>query len=569
MSTFRRTIRLASRSTHAGRTPVASLLGLVGLVAIAGCGGASSHANAPTYAPEPRPVTATAPRDASPPAPYVTTYGGSGAGEAKAESAGAYAPPPAPIVTGGPATATATGSAPTPIVTKSPPPPTTPSPAPVAKPTIAGGGADAPASAPRAVPVADAAKKGAAREESAAPKATTKAAPSPAAPVAPGTTITATGTVVIGGNPPPPPVPTPVVTQTVPQGGVLTASVLDDNAQRSDFNAFLGRYPSFRETWGIELGRRITIRVEDSNGVAVGDAPVALRGPDGSAWQLRAHADGTTWFYPPSGAGVVIANQNANQQQGTTWAIASQVGALRTESTFTMPAVDGTVTVRLPGVPGRAAAPALDVALVVDCTGSMGDEITYLQAELAGVVTAVKSQQGTRRIRLGLVLYRDRGDDFVTKTYDFTEDLSTFLAELKTANAQGGGDIPESVNAALNETVHRLSWAGDETARLAILVADAPPHYYADETWTYKNALPELNARGIKLVTVGASGVDKSTEYLFRQASAYTGGRYVWLTDDSGVGEAHTYADTPSYQVEHLDRLLIRVIGDEARAFRR
>ncbi len=125
------------------------------------------------------------------------------------------------------------------------------------------------------------------------------------------------------------------------------------------------------------------------------------------------------------------------------------------------------------------------------------------------------------------------------------------------------------MNAALSETVHRLSWAGDETGRLAILVGDAPPHYYADETWTYKNALPELAARGIKLVTVGASGVDKSTEYLFREMSAYTGGRYVWLTDDSGVGEAHTYADTPSYQVEHLDRLLIRVIGDEARAFKR
>lgn len=542
MSTVRRSHLLGSLSTYA---LIATSLGL------AGCGGSAHHASAPAggyVVAEARPVSAS---PGAPPAPYVTTYEGTrargatpsaGASDGAEESSGSYAKgaPPAPYVTGGAV-----------------------APKPASKAV-----ADAPVSAPRAAaPTAAPAKGDAAKKESAAPIVTT-APKAPEAPIAPGTTITATGTVVIGGNPPPPPPPTPVVTQTVPQGGLLTAAIQDDNAQRPDFVSFLARYPGFKETWGLDIGRRVTIRVEDSAGVSVGDAPIALRAPDGSAFQLRAHADGTTYFYPPS-SGVVIANQNGNQKQGTTWAIASQVGQLRTESTFVMPQVDGTVTVRLPGVPGRAAQPALDVAFVVDCTGSMGDEISYLQAELAGVVTAVKSQQGTRRLRLGLVLYRDRGDDYVTKTYDFTEDLPTFLAELKTASAQGGGDIPESVNAALNETVHRLSWAGDETGRLAILVADAPPHFYADEAYTYKHALPELNARGIKLVTVGASGVDKSTEYLFREASAYTGGRYVWLTDDSGVGEAHTYADTPSYQVEHLDRLLIRVIGDEARAFRR
>ncbi len=275
------------------------------------------------------------------------------------------------------------------------------------------------------------------------------AAPSPIVTTtpAPATTITATGTVIIGTNPlppSPPTPPTPVVTQTVPQGGVLTASVLDDNGQRGDFTTFLARYPSFKETWGLDVGHRITVRVEDSNGVAVGDAPIALRAPDGSAIQLRAHADGSAFFYAPAVHVVVVNQQQQQQPQAQLWGIAAQVGALRTESTFAMPQVDGTVTVRLPGVPARAAQPALDVALVVDCTGSMGDEITYLQAELAGVVTAVKSQQGTRRLRLGLVLYRDRGDDFITKTYDFTEDLPTFLAELKTASAQGAATSPRA-----------------------------------------------------------------------------------------------------------------------------
>lgn len=528
-----------------------------------GCGGAAAHRSTSPHeaslahrGSEGSVSVSPGPVSPSAPVPYVTT------GEEKAGAGDVYSAPraytdAAPATRSGGATgpreaAKVPSAVPSPYVTKS----EAPAPAKPPPPPSAG--------MPTSVaPVAPGARD-ASKSTSAAPAPYVTTTPAPTAP-ATATTITATGTVTIGSNPTP--APTPVVTQAVPQGGVLTASVLDDNGQRGDFNTFLARYPNFKETWGLDVGHRITIRVEDSNGVAVGDAPIALRSPDGSAVQLRAHADGTAFFYAPAAHALAVGNQQ--QQQATLWAVAAQVGALRTESTFAMPQVDGTVTVRLPGVPARASQPALDVALVVDCTGSMGDEITYLQAELAGVVSAVKSQQGTRRLRLGLVLYRDRGDDYITKSYDFTEDLPTFLAELKTASAQGGGDIPESVNAALGETVHRLSWAGDETGRLAILVADAPPHFYADEAWTYKNALPELSARGIKLVTVGASGVDKSTEYLFRQMSAYTGGRYVWLTDDSGVGEAHTYADTPSYQVEHLDRLLIRVIGDEARAFKR
>jgi hypothetical protein len=137
------------------------------------------------------------------------------------------------------------------------------------------------------------------------------------------------------------------------------------------------------------------------------------------------------------------------------------------------------------------------------------------------------------------------------------------------AVASGGGDFPESVNAALDDAVHRLAWAGDESGRLAILVADAPPHYYPDEQYTYKQAIRDFASRGIKLVPVGASGIDKSTEYLFRQMAAFTGGRYVFLTDHSGVGNPHLTPDIESYEVERLDRILVRVIGDEARAFAR
>lgn len=380
-------------------------------------------------------------------------------------------------------------------------------------------------------------------------------------PPMPPITVETKTTVIVTPTPYPPPGPVPVE-QESPTGGVLTAAVWDDHVYRPQFQTFLARYPQYQNHWGIDMARRITIRIEDSAGTLVGDAPIALRAPDGSVVNLRTHGDGTAYFWPTT-------SQLAYGQQGSTFAVASQVGKLRKEAWFGAPSTDTTWTVRLDGVPTRAQTPALDVAFVVDCTGSMGDEIAYLQRELAGVVKRAKSEHSMRRLRLGLVLYRDRGDDFVSKSYGFTEDLGTYLSWLKTAQAMGGGDMPESVNAALADTVQRLDWAGDETGRLAFLVADAPPHYYADEQYTYKNAIVDLNAKGVKMVTVGASGIDKSTEYLFRQMSVYTGGRYVFLTDDSGVGDSHLVPDISGYQVEHLDKILVRAIGDEARAFKR
>jgi hypothetical protein len=459
----------------------------------------------------PMPSTPSVARDDAP------ASGGYAGGDAVAGPVGAsaprgYAPPPAPP----------TRSAPTAAATAAP--------------------------SPTYAPHADKAK----RE---APRDVVAAGESAVAPPATTVTTTVTTTVHTGGGaviaPP----------RETPQGGVLTAAIWDDNDKRAGFLTFVDRYPSFRSQWGLDLSRRVTIRVTDSAGVLVGDAPIALRAPDGSVVDLRTHGDGTALYYPPASM-VGCCAQSA-------FAIAAQSGSLRAEGTFAAPSGDATWTLKLPGVPTRAQTAALDLAFVVDTTGSMGDEITYLQAELAGVVKRVKSEHAMRRVRLGLVLYKDRGDEYVTRSFDFTEDLSKFLGELAGASAAGGGDMPESVNQALRDTVKELSWAGDESARLAVLVADAPPHYYADEQYTYKNAINDLSARGVKLVTLGASGIDKSTEYVFRQMSAWTGGRYIFLTDDSGVGESHLTPDISGYQVEHLDRLLVRTIGEEVRAFQR
>ncbi|MEO7092835.1 MAG: hypothetical protein ABI175_06260, partial [Polyangiales bacterium] len=140
------------------------------------------------------------------------------------------------------------------------------------------------------------------------------------------TGVTVTTTVTI--NPPQLPPPFYADDQGSPTGGLLTAAIWDDNIMRAQFTQFLARYPSFRETWGMDLSRKVTIVVADSNGIPVGDAPIALRAPDGETIQLRTHGDGTALFYPTVAMQTpkVAMNANGQGQSTTTYAAAAQVG---------------------------------------------------------------------------------------------------------------------------------------------------------------------------------------------------------------------------------------------------
>ncbi len=85
---------------------------------------------------------------------------------------------------------------------------------------------------------------------------------------------------------------------------------------------------------------------------------------------------------------------------------------------------------------------------------------------------------------MGLVAYRDIGDDYVTRNFDLTTDIQDLYANLLELKARGGGDWPESVNEALDVAVNKLHWTpGGDVRRIVFLVGDAPPHMdYAQDT---------------------------------------------------------------------------------------
>ncbi|MDZ7615456.1 MAG: hypothetical protein U1E05_00540, partial [Patescibacteria group bacterium] len=159
-----------------------------------------------------------------------------------------------------------------------------------------------------------------------------------------------------------------------------------------------------------------------------------------------------------------------------------------------------------------------------------------------------------------LILYRDQGDQYVARKFDFTASLAEFRATLPEQSACGGGDYPEAVHLAM-EGAAALNWREEETARVVFFVADAPPHdEYADRTL---DAVHALRHKAVRVFPVASSGVGVKAEFIMRAASFLTLGQYLFLTDHSGVGNSHAKPHVPEYQVERLDQLMIRMITAE------
>jgi len=123
------------------------------------------------------------------------------------------------------------------------------------------------------------------------------------------------------------------------------------------------------------------------------------------------------------------------------------------------------------------AKPTVEVAFVLDTTGSMGGLIEGAKRKIWSIATAIVDSNPDADIRIALVAYRDIGDDYVTRTVDLTADIQDLYAQLLELKARGGGDWPESVNEALDVSINKLQWtAGDQARRIVFLVGDAPPH---------------------------------------------------------------------------------------------
>ena len=203
----------------------------------------------------------------------------------------------------------------------------------------------------------------------------------------------------------------------------------------------------------------------------------------------------------------------------------------------------------------------VDIMFAVDATGSMGDEINYLKSELQNVIKRVQKSDDELYIRLGSVFYRDVRDAYLTQSTPLDADISKTVNFIKKQNAGGGGDFPEAVDAALEETIQKQNWSKDAVTRILFLVLDAPPHMQQQNINSLQKSIRMAAEKGIKIIPVTASGINRSTEYLMKTMALATTGTYVFITDDSGIGNSHLKPKTKDYEVEKLNDLLVRLIG--------
>jgi hypothetical protein len=151
--------------------------------------------------------------------------------------------------------------------------------------------------------------------------------------------------------------------------------------------------------------------------------------------------------------------------------------------------------------------PVVDVVFVLDTTGSMSGLIETAKEKIWSIASTMASAQPTPDIRIGLVGYRDKGDEYVTRIVDLSSDLDSVYARLMEFQAGGGGDTPESVNKALFDAVHSMSWSHADQAYQAIfLVGDAPPHMDYNEV-QYPATIAAANEKGIVINTIQSGNI--------------------------------------------------------------
>ena len=329
------------------------------------------------------------------------------------------------------------------------------------------------------------------------------------------------------------------------KAGSLTAGEVNDFAKWYFWSKVLNdTHAKFIPDWKMKLDRRYTVQVTNAKGYPIVAQQVSLVDARGNTL-FQAVTDNTgkaeLW------ADLLTGQQTANLQIQVNDQILPAKPWSEGLNSFVLDEDCG-------------ASDAVDVVFVFDATGSMGDELHYLQAEMRDVIARAKDATGGLSIRTGAVVYRDHGDDYVTRLSRLTNDILTTQTFIDKQHANGGGDFPEAIPEALMAAINSAGWDQNARARIAFLVLDAPCHKDSATLALLHEQVLNAAAWGIRIVPVVCSGLDMSGELLMRSIALATNGTSFFLTDDSGIGNTHLKPTTDTLKVEHLNDVLVRTI---------
>jgi len=340
----------------------------------------------------------------------------------------------------------------------------------------------------------------------------------------------------------------------------LKAGAVDDNAKYKDYMEYVSQFDADggMAPRKLDVSERHVIRVVDANGKGVANADITIKNGETLIAEARTYADGRTLFHPTA----------YHDQAGYTtkpFAVTVTKGQAKNGDVFFSPQTEDWV-IKLSEPVAKPAA-KLDMAIVLDTTGSMGGEIQKFQQTINTISTRLQALPQQPSVRFGLVAYKDQGEQYVSKVASpFTADLASFQQALNLLSPGGGGDKPEDLESALSDTVNKLAWDDGETVRLSFVVTDASAHTDYPQSTPYTDSMQLASKKGIKLYAIGASSLEPTGEYQLRQLAQWTMGKYLFVTrggDEATGGGGTASATVDAFREGRLDDIVVDIVKAE------
>lgn len=376
----------------------------------------------------------------------------------------------------------------------------------------------------------------------------------------PAATSAAPPVAVAGGVARPAPEPRP--TMMVDSSPSVRAGEWDDNANYREFQRWLATESrlSFRP---VDTSSRQFVVVRDSDGKAVPRCPVTVSDGRRSV-TLTTTASGRAILFPV-----------AEGLSGSNLRATANCQNAKASSSFSIAQSDGVIDLKLNAQRSLPNVYDVDIAFILDTTGSMSEEIAAVKGTIQKVAASLNGSN--IRVRMGMVEYKDRSDPFVTKVYPMSRDLNGFSRQVASVSASGGGDTPEDAVAGLHAGLTKLDWGGGALVKLAFLIGDAPPHLDYQDGPDYTADMRDAAHRGIQVFTVAASGMDDLGQVVWRQIAQYTGASSLFVLR-GGAGPQSTGGGDPksscggtqtNFRSGNLDGLILQRINREIKAIER
>jgi len=339
-----------------------------------------------------------------------------------------------------------------------------------------------------------------------------------------------------------------------PSSAGVKAGSADDNMQFNAFLEFLDE--NVRLGLRCDVFERIIVSVKDQAGLPLADALVTVWDGKKKLLERRTYADGRAMIFP----------SESKDLQGQSVKVVVRYGAKEKEA-FLNASRKHRLNFKFGFKRDEFQQVPLDIAFVLDTTGSMGDELQRLKKTLEYIHFQINHLAPKPDVRFGMVLFRDTTDEYRTRVIAFNSDVEQFARDLDKVRAGGGGDNPEDVQEGLKDAMTKLKWR-KKGAKLAFLIGDAPPHLDYGQDFTYVSAMREAARKGIKIASIGASGLDTQGELVWRQIAQYTMAPFVFLTygesgDSEGTPSTVSHHVGSNWVAENLDAIIIRMVKVE------